>query len=425
MVSPTAADRVVIDDGQGGFIEDLSGHPQRMIEVGDNQYAVITNPLAEGAEPAFPNGRFKAGRNESRPLRNGTRAMVPGPTSFYLRPGQQCEVRDVHELASNQYLVVKVYGEVDAAAPYYDITVRSAGITTFTAAPLGASVGGQDPGAPAAQPTELRRGQLIVIRGIDTQFYIPPTGVDVVPDTTVDGAAVGGEAARQLLAQLRAATTPPPPSFPAQAAEELAQGLDDDEGAAPSRSAPPGRAARKDAYVEQSARSRHRVPHPAPAPQAPAQQQLLQAIMHQPEVRKALEREARQARLVREAVVLGEKEYCVIIDADGKRSVRRGPARVFPGPYDTFMSEGSRDRVYDAYELLPTRALWLRVISPITREEMQKRMPPGFQLDKPRYEPGDEILLTGVSAFFFPFNERARSRPTTGTTGSPSARRTR
>ncbi len=414
MVSPTAADRVVIDDGQGGFAEDVSGQPQRMIEVGDNQYAVITNPLAEGADPAFPNGKFKAGRNEARPLRNGTRAMVPGPTCFYLRPGQQCEVRDAHELASNQYLVVKVYGDVDAAAPYHDITVRSAGITTFTAAPLGSSAGPQGAGAPAAPPTELRRGQLIVIRGLDTQFYIPPTGVDVMPDTTVEGAAVGAEAARQLLAQLRAsapapASPPPAPSFDEQA-------LQDDEAPAPAKALPPGRAARKEAYIEQAARTRHRVAQAAaPAqPSPPQQQQLLQSIMHQPEVRKALEREARQARLVREAVVLGEKEYCVVIDADGKRNVRRGPARVFPGPYDTFMSEGSRDRVYDAYELLPTRALWLRVITPITREEMQKRMPPGLQLERARYEPGDEILLTGVSTFFFPFNEIEVLSPETG-----------
>lgn len=404
MVSPTAADRVVVDDGQGGFAEDLSGQPQRMIEVGDNQYAVITNPLAEGGEPTHANGRFKAGRNEARPLKNGTRAMVPGPTCFFLRPGQQCEVRDAHELASNQYLVVKVYGDVDGAAPYYDITFRSAGITTFTAAPLGASLGPQGPDAPTAPAAELRRGQLIVIRGLDTQFYIPPTGVDVVPDTTVDGAAVGADSARQLLAQLRAATPVAAPA-PAPAYDEQAD--DEEQALVPAQKAtPPGRAARKEAYVEQAARTRHRVPPTAGSPPAQAaQQQLLQSLLHQPEVRKALEREARQARLVREAVVLGEKEYCVVIDADGKRNVRRGPARVFPGPYDTFMSEGSRERVYDAYELLPTRALWLRVISAITREEMQKRMSPGFQLERPRYEPGDEILLTGVSTFFFPFNE--------------------
>src|SRR3954454_18095625 len=47
MVSPTAADRVVIDDGMGGFREDVSGKPQSMVELGDNQYAMLFNPLAE------------------------------------------------------------------------------------------------------------------------------------------------------------------------------------------------------------------------------------------------------------------------------------------------------------------------------------------------------------------------------------------
>src|SRR5688572_4273802 len=51
---------------------------------------------------------------------------------------------------------------------------------------------------------------------------------------------------------------------------------------------------------------------------------------------------------------------------------------------------------------------------PIGREEMAKRTPSGFQLDKARYEPGDEILLTGVSTFFFPFNEIEVLSPETG-----------
>ena len=53
--------------------------------------------------------------------------MIPGPCSYYLRPGQRAEVRDAHELASNQYLVVKVYGDVDKRAPFYEVTARSAG----------------------------------------------------------------------------------------------------------------------------------------------------------------------------------------------------------------------------------------------------------------------------------------------------------
>lgn len=57
MVSPTAADRIVIDDTEGGLREDTSGRPQRMIEAGDNQYVVLSNPLAEN--DGGPNGRFR------------------------------------------------------------------------------------------------------------------------------------------------------------------------------------------------------------------------------------------------------------------------------------------------------------------------------------------------------------------------------
>ncbi len=421
MVSPTAADRVVIDDGEGGLREDVSGKPQKIIELGDNQYAMLFNPLLD--TESAPNGKFRPGRNEPRPLRTGTRSMIPGPCSFYLRPGQRADVRDAHELASNQYLVVKVYGEVDKTAPYYEVTARSAGITRATAETLV-----ETEALGALEQVVLRRGQLIVIRGLDTQFYIPPTGVDIVPDTSVDasGAAITAAAARQLLGQIQ----PPPEAQPQEllreeAASEAEQGyLDDDletKGGSPRQQVP-------NAVINQSARSRHRKPTPgfaaaggapgAPPAPAPAQAAPLVDFLSSPALRRALEREARQARLIRSAVVLGEKEYCVIVDADGKREIKLGPARVFPGPYDTFMTIGSRGRVYDAYELLPQRALWLRVISAIGKEELLRKLPRGFvfekELAKDHYYPGDEILLSGVSTFFFPFNEIEVLSPETG-----------
>ncbi len=406
MVSPTAADRVVVDDGDGGFREDVSGQPQKMIEVGDNQYAVLFNPLVEN--DGGTNGRFKAGRNEARLLQNGTRSMIPGPCFFYLRPGQRVEVRDAHELASNQYLIVKVYGDVDTQAPYHEVTARSAHIVAATDENAHDGDNGQD-----LASVQLRRGQLIVIRGLDTQFYIPPTGVDIVPDTSLDesGAALGAAQARALLAQF---------------------GDDHDEGTQV-RGAPRRQLA--DGFVDQSARARHRkmpsAPAPAGAPAAmvgaatgraeePVMQQLSAPapspsdLVSNLATRAALESQARQARLVRNAVVLGEKEYCVIVDADGKRQIRVGPARVFPGPYDTFMAVGSRNRIYDAYELLPQRALWIRVISPIAREEMARKLPRGIALDREQYYPGDELLVTGVSTFFVPFNEIEVLSPDTG-----------
>lgn len=458
MVSPTAADRIVVDDGEGGFREDVSGRPQRMIEVGDNQYSVLYNPLGENDGGA--NGRFRIGRNEARPLRNGTRAMIPGPCNFYLRPGQRCEVRDAHELSASQYLVVKVYGPVDKSAPYYDVTARSAAITRATAEELD----GRSAALPTDASKELVRGQLIVIRGIDTQFYIPPTGVDIEPDTSVDesGAGVSAATAQRLLAQMQQQMqsqiqTPKPAPRPGNvalareqaesesylAAEEAP--ADDYDGGERSKAkrAVAQYQAQAAQIVDQSARTRQRVPGSAggaPAPRAPsappppppvssgsamalgsaasvAQSTVsVEEILSSDSFRKAIEREARQARLVRHAVVLGEKEYCVLIDPDGKREIKVGPARVFPGPYDTFMIKGSRNRVYDAYELLPQRALWLRVISQIAREEMADhgKMPRGVQLEKEVYYPGDEMLLSGVSGFFFPFNEIEILSPQTG-----------
>ncbi len=436
MVSPTAADRVVVDDGEGGFREDLSGRPQQMVELSDSQYAVLFNPLAES--DGGPNGKFRAGRNESRPVRNGTRAMIPGPGSFYLRPGQRVDVRDAHELASNQYLVVKVYGEVDTTAPYFQVTARSATITRATA---------ESPIAPGSTSPEgdprdivLKRGQLIVIRGLDTQFFIPPTGVDIVPDTSVDesGATLNALAAQRLLGALGPAETAPAQAASGAALAKSELLYDDEAQAEEPEPYQQQRAPRRaGAVVDQSARLRARVLGPkggdggggAPSPQAAAAPaapqgfgppaalppaQTLSELSSLQSVRRALEREARQARLVRQAVVLGEKEYCVIVDADGKREIKVGPARVFPGPYDVFMVEGSRNRVYDAYELLPQRALWLRVIAPIPRDDLAARLPRGFALDRDGYYPGDELLLTGVSTFFVPFNEIEVLSPQTG-----------
>jgi major vault protein len=54
------------------------------------------------------------------------------------------------------------------------------------------------------------------------------------------------------------------------------------------------------------------------------------------------------------------------------------------------------------------------VIAPISRELLAARLPRAFQLDRDAYYPGDELLLTGVSTFFVPFNEIEVLSPQTG-----------
>jgi hypothetical protein len=406
MVSPTAADRVVVDDGRGSFRESKSSAPQQMVEIGDNQYAVLYNPLGgDDRAKENPNGNFRPGRNEPRPLVNGTRQMIPGPCSFYLRPGQRCEVRDAHKLNSDQYLVVEVYSnDIDSGAPYYGTTIKSAKITTFTAdSGAGESEDAEEKKAPRPvelQETDLTRGQLIVIRGLDTQFYIPPTGVDVVPDTSADatGAAISGEKAKEILAQALEAAEEPP----VFEAFGNADGLETFGPEIASLASTEGVRSKKMAAmpVEQAAARRHRVQK-----EAKKYADLVGNLQKSPQLRTEMQRQASQTRLVRQAVVLREKEFCVVIDADGCRNIKIGPARVFPGPYDRFQIEGSRNRIYDAFELLPQRALWLRVVKEIKKAELQVKLPRDFKLEKDHYYPGDEVFLTGVSGFFFPFNE--------------------
>ena len=220
MVAPRFAERVVVDDGQGQFVTPEAQEPQRMIELSDAQYAVLHNPIQTTHDPTLLNGPFKPGRNDPEPLRYGERVMIPGPCSVYLRPGQRVEVRDAYALSSNHYLLVKVYGDVDQSSEFYDITARSAAITDATT-DLDASA----QALTALEPVTMSRGQLIVIRGLDAHFYIPPTGVDILPDLAIDGYGTVLDAAQahKVLTRrsLETQTTPdpaPPEAKPAVAA---------------------------------------------------------------------------------------------------------------------------------------------------------------------------------------------------------------
>jgi hypothetical protein len=112
-------------------------------------------------------------------------------------------------------------------------------------------------------------------------------------------------------------------------------------------------------------------------------------------------------------VVLGPKEFCILFDADGNPRIVRGPARVFPGPHDTFLQRGSRRRVYDAFELAEHQALWLRVITPIHRDRLKKFLPSGVALEREDYDAGAEFLVRGQPSVFFPFIEAEVVNPST------------
>ncbi|MFO0554073.1 MAG: hypothetical protein U0271_37175 [Polyangiaceae bacterium] len=114
----------------------------------------------------------------------------------------------------------------------------------------------------------------------------------------------------------------------------------------------------------------------------------------------------------RRAVVLGPKEFCILFDADGNPGSSEGrPA--CSRPHDTFLHRGSRRRVYDAYELSERQALWLRIITPVSRARLAELLPPGYPLDRETYGAGHELLVRGLPSVLFPFIEAEVIHPET------------
>ncbi|MHB2020471.1 MAG: hypothetical protein ACYCW6_26345, partial [Candidatus Xenobia bacterium] len=127
-------------------------------------YVVLENPAREGDEE-----HPKSGPSTLPRLTLGRKVNTPGPATFPLWPGQVAHVIRGHHLRSNQYLVVQVYNEEAARENWTRAVIKPA-------AP--------DAEVPLPVVPELTMGKLLVIKGTEVSFYIPPTGIEVVPDST-------------------------------------------------------------------------------------------------------------------------------------------------------------------------------------------------------------------------------------------------
>ena len=137
---------------------DFSKAKQLFKSAPEGWYIVLKNPAKENSHPEV------AKAVNSPDLAIGKKINVPGPCSFSLYPGQMAKVVRGHRLRSNQYLLARVY-DADAA------NTNAATATIVDAE-----------GNEATQKTEKYYvGQLLVIKGTEVSFYMPPTGIEVIP----------------------------------------------------------------------------------------------------------------------------------------------------------------------------------------------------------------------------------------------------
>ncbi|MCP4399866.1 MAG: hypothetical protein GY801_21495 [bacterium] len=157
-------------------------------------------------------------------------------------------------------------------------------------------------------------GKLLVIKGTEVSFYIPPTGVEVVPDRKgklgeilVEAGVISKEQLQDVL----------------QVQKETNRLF--------------GRILIEKGWA--------------------TEQEVYRGV-------------AKVLHYVRNAVTLERLEYCILLDEDGNKRYVKGPAVVFPEPTETFVAkEGIRK--FKAIELNEISGLYIKVIAPYQEDDKQ------------------------------------------------------
>ena len=157
---------VVFDSTSKKFREvtDLEKAKQLFTSAPEGWYVILKNPMPDNQHPKAA----QANETPGDPL-IGTKINIPGPTSFALYPGQMAKTVRGHKLRSNQYLLARVYDADAAKAGMENATVVDA---------EGKEVD--------QKSNEYFVGQLLVIKGTEVSFYIPPTGIEVIAQENGD-----------------------------------------------------------------------------------------------------------------------------------------------------------------------------------------------------------------------------------------------
>ncbi len=158
MMTISQQEALVVFDSKTKKFKELSNFEhakQLFINAPENWYVILKNPTANGSHPEM-------GKSMIAPELNiGQKVNIRGPVSFSLFPGQMAKVIRGHALRTNQYLLARVY-EANAASQNQGEMLDTEGKVI------------------EKKNETYVNGQILVIKGTEVSFYIPPTGIEVI-----------------------------------------------------------------------------------------------------------------------------------------------------------------------------------------------------------------------------------------------------
>lgn len=158
MVTISAQESMVVFNEKTKRFEETSDFErarQIFTSAPEGWYVVLKNPAKDGTHPDTAKAML------SPDLNIGKKINVAGPCSFSLYPGQMTRVVQGHRLRSNQYLLARVY----------DPEAAEKSVSTIYDAE----------GKEVTKSEKYFAGQLLIIKGTEVSFYMPPTGIEVIP----------------------------------------------------------------------------------------------------------------------------------------------------------------------------------------------------------------------------------------------------
>ena len=158
MMTISQQEALVVFDSKTKKFKELSNfeHAKQInIHAPENWYAILKNPTVNGSYPEPRKSML------SPDLNIGQKINIRGPVSFSLFPGQMAKVIRGHALRTNQYLLARVY-EANAASQNQGEMLDTEGKVI------------------EKKNETYVNGQILVIKGTEVSFYIPPTGIEVI-----------------------------------------------------------------------------------------------------------------------------------------------------------------------------------------------------------------------------------------------------